>query len=302
MSRILVIAACLAPFAYSAEVAVGVPAHNVQTIKFTSPALNQERAFNLILPLDYDRSSQRYPALYLLHGYGDDNSAWSYMTNLTGYAAHHGVIIVMPDASKSWYVNNAADPKEAFEDFVIKDLIGYVDSHYRTIPLRRARAVAGLSMGGYGAALLGLKHNDKFAAIGVFSGAVAIAHAGLPMKPRNDTERKNMEQMMAHFGAEGSADRKERDPFELAAKIPAAEFPLLYIACGGEDFLVQGNRDFVAVLATLKVPYEYREVSPRVHSWDFWDDQIHIFLDKLDRLEGFPSRQHEPMEDSGPRR
>src|SRR6185312_11815551 len=246
-----------ASLSFGAGVKTGVAAKNIQTVKFQSDSLGEQRAFNILLPLDYDSSTHHYPVLYLLHGYGDDNTAWSYMTNLSAYGAEHEIIIVMPDGSKSWYVNNAANPKEKFEDYIVKDLIGYVDSHYRTLPLPRSRAVAGLSMGGYGAVFLGFHNYTKFAAIGTFSGAV------------------------------GSEARKDRDPFALAAKVPAAEMPMIYVACGGEDFLVKQNRDFVAFLADKKIPYEYREVSPRVHSWDFWNDQIQIFLDKLDKLPGF---------------
>ncbi len=65
------------------------------------------------------------------------------MTNLSGYAARHIQIVVMPDASNSWYVNAAADPKARFEDYIVKDLIAYVDSHYRSVPLPRARASGG---------------------------------------------------------------------------------------------------------------------------------------------------------------
>ncbi|MCL5746372.1 MAG: esterase family protein, partial [Acidobacteria bacterium] len=149
----LLSAACLT---YAAEVREGIAGKNVRTVKFQSESLGQERAFNILLPADYDSSTRRYPTLYLLHGLGDDHTAWAYMTNLSGYAVHHNIIIVMPDASKSWYVNSAADPKARFEDMIVKDLIPFVDSHYRTIPLPRSRAVAGLSMGGYGAAFLGL--------------------------------------------------------------------------------------------------------------------------------------------------
>ncbi len=272
----------------SAEVPVGVAARNVQTVHFTSASLNESRAFNLILPLDYENSPSRYPVLYLLHGYGDDNTGWSYMTNLSAYAARRELIVVMPDGSRSWYVNSAADPKAKFEDYIVKDLIGYVDSHYRTIPLRGARAIAGLSMGGYGAAFLGLKYYDKFAAVGIFSGAVGIAHSGIELPPNAtpDARRRN-DEMMAHFGAPGSEDRKARDPFEFAAKVPAAMMPMLYIAEGGQDFLIKQNHEFVALLAGLKIPYEYREVSPRVHAWNFWDEQIRVFLRKLDSLDGF---------------
>ena len=165
---------------------------------FKSEALGAERWFNILLPTDYETSTNRYPVLYLLHGFGDDHTAWSYMTNLSGYAARHKMIIVMPDAAKSFYVNSASDPKAKFEDFIVKDLIPYVDANYRTIPLRRSRAVAGLSMGGYGAAFLGLKHYKKFAAIGSFSGAIGISR-GIPEgRQADNTQRDN-----AVFGMPG---------------------------------------------------------------------------------------------------
>ncbi len=276
MSRIAtaLAASLLAVAVHAAEVKTSVAAKNITTVKFQSESLGQQRSFNLLLPLDYETSTSRYPVLYLLHGYGDDHTAWSFMTNLSGFASKHRVIVVMPDASRSFYVNSAADPRAKFEDFVVKDLIEYVDSHYRTLPLKRGRAVAGLSMGGYGAAFLGLKHFQKFGAIGAFSGALAAAK-------RPIGEREIDKELLELFGAPGSASRAARDPFVLVEKVPAAEMPVLYIGCGGEDFLIKDNRDFVALLAEKKIPYEYREISPRVHSWDFWDEQIAVFLDLL---------------------
>ncbi|HEV2176290.1 MAG TPA: alpha/beta hydrolase family protein [Terriglobia bacterium] len=269
-------------------------ARNVQTVHFFSKALNQDRAFNLILPLDYETSTSRYPVLYLLHGYGGNNTDWTEQTNLSEYAARYRLIIVMPNGSNGWYVNNASDPKQRFEDQIIKDLIPYVEDHYRTIPLRRARAIAGLSMGGYGAMFLGLKHYEMFTAIASFSGALGVAH-GLLNPPANATEqeRKNIADIHSHFGPDGSASAQERDPFELVKKVPPAEMPMLYFAEGGEDFLIDSNHQFVALLAKLRIPYEYREVSPREHTWDFWDEQIRVFLEKLARLQGFESRDTE---------
>ncbi len=277
--------------ARAADEQAGDLARNVRTVHFFSDSLNEQRAFNLILPLDYEVSTGRYPVLYLLHGYTGDNSDWTLLTNLSGYAARYRLIIVMPDGSNGWYVNSATDPKAKFEDYIIKDIIPYVEKHYRTIPLRRARAIAGLSMGGYGAMFLGLKHPDLFAAIGAFSGALDVAHNGLPPDTlnANEKERKQKAEIMSHFGAPGSPTAKERDPFEILSKVLRERMPALYIAEGGEDFLIKGNREFVAELARLKIPYEYREVSPREHTWDFWDEQIRIFLGKLARLEGFES-------------
>ena len=281
MRRIVLLAAVLASAGFSAEVKQGVAGKNVQACRFQSEALGQERFFNILLPADYDTSSRRYPVLYLLHGLGDDHTAWSFMTNLSGYAAAHEILVVMPDAGRSFYVNSAADPKAKFEDFVIKDLIPYVDSHFRSIPLPRARAVAGLSMGGYGAAFLGLKHYRRFAAIGAFSAAVGIARSAPASNPGNAEAERRTRDLQGLFGPAGSPERAGRDPFALLEKVPPAEMPMLYIACGGQDFLVAQNRDFVQLLARKKIPYEYREVSPRVHSWDFWDDQVRIFLDML---------------------
>ena len=273
----------------AAEVEKGVAASNIRTLAFQSESLGERRMFNILLPPDYDTSTRRYPTLYLLHGYGDDHTAWSYMTNLSHYAARHRIIVVMPDGSKSFYVNSAADPKAKFEDYIVKDLIAHVDSTFRTIPLPRARAVAGLSMGGYGAAFLGLKHHDTYAAFGSFSGALGISHE-MPHTPANADAARRTKQMMAVFGAAGSADRVARDPFALLEKVPAAGMPMIYIACGGQDFLLSQNRAFVELLGSKKIPYEYREVSPRIHSWDFWDDQIRIFLDMIARLPGFQQR------------
>lgn len=267
----------------------GAVARNIQTYRYQSEALGQERFANVLLPADYETSTRRYPTLYLLHGLGDDHTAWSYMTSLSHYAARHRVIVVMPDASRSFYVNSAADPKAKFEDMIVKDLIPWADRTFRTVPLAKARAIAGLSMGGYGATFLGLKHWRQFAAIGSFSGAVGIA-VDDQRAPANAEAAKRTAQLQSLFGAAGSPDRAERDPFRLLAKVPVTDMPLLYIACGAQDFLLAQNRAFVQMLGEKRIPYEYREISPRIHSWDFWDDQVDIFLDSISRLPGFAIR------------
>ena len=289
----LVVLAAAPPSTAADNPPAGVEAHNVQIVHFFSKALNQDRAFNLILPLDYEHSTSRYPVVYLLHGYTGNNSDWTLLTNLSAYAVRYPLIIVMPDGSNGWYVNSPSDPQQKFEDQIIKDLIPYVESHYRTIPLRRARAIAGLSMGGYGAMFLGLKHYQMFTAVASLSGAVGAAHGLLPPPGSKATQkdRDNFKEIMSHFGTPGTEAAKERDPFELVTKIPIQDMPMLYIAEGGEDFLIRENREFVTSLAKLKIPYEYREVSPRVHSWDFWDEQIQVFLQKLAHLQGFESHE-----------
>lgn len=273
---------------FAAEVDDGVAGKNIRTLQFDSPSLNEKRFVNILLPLDYEASTERYPVLYLLHGLGDKHTAWSLMTNLSGYAQKMKLIVVMPDAGRSFYANSAADPKARFEDMIIKDLVPFVDGHFRTIPLPRSRAVAGLSMGGYGAVFLGLKHFDQFAAIGCFSGAVAFPHNDPPSEEELAKPDRQWEKpLQALLGPKGSAARQERDPFLLLEKVPMPQMPALYIACGGQDFLLDQNRAFVDLLSKKKIAYEYREISPRVHSWDFWDDQIQEFFKFLKPLKGF---------------
>ena len=256
---------------HAAEVKRSPVGKNVFDYKMQSAALGEERHVSIVLPANYESSTRRYPVLYLLHGLGDDNTAWTVMTNLSSYAEKMNIIIVMPDGGRSFYINSAAEPKAKFEDFIVKDLVAWADETFRTIPLRRSRAVAGLSMGGYGAALIGTKHYKRYAAIGAFSGVVSLAHNMPGDRFKNLT------------GAIGSPEAADRDVFAFTEKLPVAEAPLIYIACGGQDGLVTQNREWVKLLAEKKIPYEYREVSVKGHSWDFWDDNIQIFLDMLNR-------------------
>jgi len=272
----------------ASEVSEGVTGSNISTETLVSKSLDKEVSFNILVPSDYDTSTRRYPTLYLLHGYGDTHTAWSLMTDLSGYASRYKIIVVMPNGEKSFYVNSVKDSKSRFEDMIMKDLMAHVDSHYRTIPLPRSRAVAGLSMGGYGAVFLGLKHHGKFAAIGSFSGAVSRVHITPPdPSKQSENERKFQQTLEEMFGVAGSKDRDERDPFKIVENMPLDQVPYLYIACGGQDFLLEENRMFVDFLSKKKIPYEYHEISPRVHSWDFWNDQLRQFLDCLRGLKGF---------------
>jgi putative tributyrin esterase len=280
----------MASFAAASDLPTVLP-QNVKVVHFPSTSLGDERTLLVMLPLDYDTSVRRYPALYLLHGYDADITGWARGTNLSAYAAHHQLIIITPDASRGWYVNSVSDQKARFDDFIVKDVIGYVDAHFRTIPEPFARAIAGVSMGGFGATFLGLKHHDAFAAIGSFSGALAAAHEKPPELAPDapETARKSLRDYEALVGKFGSQEHKDRDPFEWAAKIPVEDVPMLFIVCGGEDQNAETTHEFLSVLAKRRIPYEYREISPRGHDWRIWNEEIPVFLDKLDRLEGFGS-------------
>jgi enterochelin esterase-like enzyme len=138
-----------------------------------------DRMVSVYLPPGYAKApKQRYPVLYLLHGFTDSDSRWfglngKHFVNVQGavdraYAkGAHEMIIVMPDAftkyQGSMYSNSAATGN--WEAFVAEDLVEYVDRHYRTLPQRASRGLAGHSMGGYGTVRLGMKYPKVFSSL-----------------------------------------------------------------------------------------------------------------------------------------
>jgi putative tributyrin esterase len=253
--------------------AVPTQASDYETETFAAPELGGMKvSANVILPRDYASSNRRFPVLYLVDGYSGNYMAWVAKSHITQYAARYEEIIVMPEyGATSWYVNSYANPSLRWEDYMIKDVIPYFDSHYRTIAARRGRAIAGVSMGGYGAMMLGLKYADMFAAVASFSGALRCAEWD-PVKMKDAT-------LSAAFGPLDNPARAAADPFKLVKKVPLAQIPQLYFSIGEGDsqVMLEDNRAFARLLAQLKIPYEYREV-PGGHVWPVWEIEIQRVL------------------------
>jgi putative tributyrin esterase len=242
-------------------------------VRFTGASLTGEQVFSILLPAGYERSTRRYPVLYLLHGVPQDHTTFSSRSWFAAQASRD-VIIVTPNAGKSWYVNSVVPPEDRYEDFIIKDLIGYVDSHYRTVATRGGRAIAGISMGGVGAMMLGLKHPRLFSTVGAFSAPFAISRLSMP-------ESEMVEPTQQRFGPPASQERRARDSNTIAAEIAVEDAPRLVISCGGQDGFVTQSRRFVERLATRKIPYEYRELSPYEHSMEIFDRELPAFIASL---------------------
>jgi S-formylglutathione hydrolase FrmB len=274
MRRIGIVLAVIWP-ALSLLAQVPPPAADIApavVVTVPSGSLESQQIATILLPASYAKSKRRYPVLYLLHGGGQDHTAFATRSWFRALASRD-MIVVTPKVGDSWYVNSAADPKAKYEDFVVKDLVEFVDSRYRTVASREGRAVAGVSMGAWGAMLLGLKHPQIFGAIGAFSAPFGISRQDPKMDMTSKTQQR--------FGVPDTPDRRDRDPSTLAATIPLDSVPMLYLACGNQDLFVADNRAFVQRLTTRKIPYEYREVSPLGHSWDLWDGQVVNFIDIL---------------------
>jgi putative tributyrin esterase len=244
---------------------------------FNSESLAREMRYRVILPAGYESSSERYPTLFLLHGLYGDFENWSTHTNLVRYAERFRLIIAMPQAGNSWYVNSVTVTADKFEDYIIKDFIGEIDSHFRTIRERSARAIAGLSMGGYGAVKFALKYPRLFAMAGGISAAL---NAPGDLDDKAADFRLNLQKV---FGPHGSPTREQNDVFVLLAHADPAKLPYIYLDCGTSDVLfLFSNREFAARLQEPRVPYEFHEM-PGAHTWDFWDTAILRFLNTLSK-------------------
>src|SRR6266550_2289740 len=237
-----------------------VNAVRVETVWLQSQTTGRLLPYNIILPRRYGLlfSTARYPVLYLLHGHGGDYSSWIANTNLTNYAADFNLIIVTPEGQDGWYTDSATVDADKFETFIVKELIPDVENRYRVIPDRNARAIAGYSMGGYGALKFGLKYPQLFTFAGSLSGAF-----NAPLRTDNSSIRQT-------FGPLNSPVREANDLTKIAAKVTPASLPRLYFDCGKDDPWLEANRKLHADLQRLGIENEYRE-EPGTHDWSYWN-------------------------------
>src|SRR3954468_20326290 len=191
-----------------------------------SAALGRTMKYRVLLSKGYQSSGAQYRALYLLHGLTGDYLDWSTRTDLARNAQEGQLVIVMPDGENSWYVN-AADKGPRFEDYIADDLVKDVESKYRVIRSRYGRAIAGLSMGGYGALKIALKHPATFAAAGGFSSALGVTDPTF-----DDAMPAWKDQLDKIYGPAGSPTRAVNDIQAIAGTAKPEGAPSLYLDCG----------------------------------------------------------------------
>lgn len=254
-----------------------VPHGTLSKVWYDSPTLGTTRRMTVYTPAGYDNGKGRYPVLYLLHGMGGDEDAWTslgraqyILDNLIAQGKAKPMIVVMTNGNTNRhsaapgeegqgmykpYPSGATDT--SFEAH-FGDVISYVDSHYRTIKKQSGRAIAGLSMGGFHTNLVSVNYPKTFDYIGLFSAATPdwripsdLGNAKFPDFYRN-------------------YDAKLSKLFENGVS-------LYYIAIGRDDFLYQANTEFRAKLSALNAPYVYTE-SDGGHTWANWRDYLSDFL------------------------
>lgn len=241
-------------------------AAEMRDVTVTSASMNRQIT-NMVITPDRRSSNEHFPVVYLLHGYNMTPRDWlNVQPQLPDIADHLRLIIVCPDGHNSWYVDSPVNSDSKYETYVTKELVEYVDSHLPTIRDRRARALCGLSMGGFGSLRLAILHQDTFSAAGSMSGLVDFS----PFPNRWGTREI--------FGkAEENAERmKEYNVIDLAHLIrPGLD---IMIDCGTEDFFHQINDNLHRLLLARHVPHTYISF-PGTHNYAYWNNAIlHQFV------------------------
>ena len=192
-------------------VIAGAKPVSVEHIKVHSPAIegnlggeSADRDVFVFLPPSYNKEKhRRYPVVYALHGYSIGAEQWTHEIHvpqtIEGAFAQGSkeMIVVLPD-SKTGYNGSMYSGSETtgdFETFIYRDLVAYIDAHYRTIPQRMSRGLVGHSMGGYGATRIGMKHANVFGSLYIMSPCClsprpAGAPPGMDEKKWQDAEKE----------------------------------------------------------------------------------------------------------------
>ena len=260
----------------TAQPAVTTPPAQGDTIEVMSQAMGRTIKNTVIVPAEYFDSTQAtYPVLYLLHGAQGCYNDWPRRANLDELTNQHRIIIVCPDGQDSWYFDSPVDPKMQFETYVSKELVEYIDSHYRTRPNRYMRAITGLSMGGHGALFLAFRHPDVFWSCGSMSGCMDITQYpdSWHIKDRLGNRDDNLQRWRDHAVC-NLVDQVKDSPLKPAQNIMFDD--------GLNDIFIKNNIALHEQLVEKGIDHDFT-VRPGRHSWDYWVNSLDyhlLFFDK----------------------
>ncbi|HEY9175065.1 MAG TPA: alpha/beta hydrolase-fold protein [Verrucomicrobiae bacterium] len=235
-----------------------VPHGVVHQHTYRSKSLGRLRELTVYTPPSYDKKrSTKFPTLYLQHGSGDNQATWTVhgkahwiLDNLFAQGRAKPMVVVMMDghAAVGGRSGGPQDNTALFERDLLEDVMPFVETNYRVKPDAASRGIVGLSMGGGQSLTIGLNHLDKFASVGGFSASV----------PAKDT-------VASALNDANATNRKLK---------------LLWIACGKNDFLLQRNETFIALLKENNVRHEW-QLTDGDHSWPVWRKYLAEFAPRL---------------------
>ena len=242
--------------------------------KITSLSLQREAEYAVLLPARYEASDLRFPVLYLLHGLFGSYQNWCELTNIEELARDLNLIIVMPDGNDGWYTDSETIPANRYESFFINDLEPEVEKLYRVIAAKEGRAIAGLSMGGYGAFKFAVRYPNEFKLAASFSGAFDAPERS-DDAPGFDWDTLKPSILQA-FGARASLTRTRNDLFQLIKSLQMEEvsqLPYFYFDCGLSDGFIEANLRLKNLFDAVGVRSEFVGIEGG-HDWDYWGSRL----------------------------
>jgi S-formylglutathione hydrolase FrmB len=242
-------------------------AGRVDTIQIQSTYLKKATKFVVIQPSNQgqqNNNQERYPVVYLLHGYGGNYAQWSTTApQLAKTADDLKMIFVCPDGGRgSWYFDSPIDSSIRYESYITKELIPYIDANFATKANAKSRAITGLSMGGHGAMFLATRHSDLFGAAGSTSGGVDFRPFPKNWEIKNALGEFELNQARWY-------DYTVMHQVELITNNQLA----IIIDCGIDDFFMPVNRALHEKLLQLKINHDYIE-RPGAHNHTYWRSSI----------------------------
>lgn len=253
----------------------------MRDVTFFSDSLRRDMQYRVFLPAG--AGNQKLPVVYLLHGGGGGGFRdWSNYSDVAQFASR-GFLLVMPEGDYSYYTNAALRPQDRYENYIVNDLPADVTRRFPARDDRDSRAIAGVSMGGFGAVKLALQHPDRFVFAGALSPAIDVPRRNFTWR-RLDQSRRFRE----IFGSDDSDSRRSNDPFFLVRSVDAAKTPYLYLTCGQREALLSPNREFAALLEHYEIAHEFHAVRGG-HDWNQWNGQLPGLFDSLTRHLGVNS-------------
>ena len=252
-----------------------VPHGAISVIYYKSSTTGTTRRMHVWTPAGYVAKGKKLPVFYLIHGGGDNDASWpgvgcagDILDNLMAEGKMKPMIVVMPDGSMD---------TDKFVDDLNNDIMPYMAKNYRIKKGAKNTALAGLSMGGYGALRNGIVYSDTFSHVIGLSSAVHHMEEG-------DTERFMVESLFDDLDEALKTDANPRVAFADMVK-DNRPIPKFYLSCGTEDGLYDANVRFREFLKENGADVTWDE-EKRGHDWDFWDSQIKKVIDWLPLDEG----------------
>lgn len=244
------------------------------SLNYLSKCLERKVTVNMIVPIDNPKREmiqKPFKLLVLLHGYNGDHTDWLTNTDIVNYAEEKNIMVALPAGENKFYADNGITG-EMYGTFIGDELICMLRNMFFLSDRREDMYIAGLSMGGYGALINGLRFHETFGYIGALSPALFLEERN------NDRGKRFFETTFA--GQE--VINTEKDYHYLIGKsIERGErIPQIFLACGKQDFWSNGCGKFSTQLDKLKIEHTYIE-DEGDHDWSFWNTYIKKMLDWL---------------------